>query len=292
MVFMWHNIDMRKLSLEKRKAVLNCLVEGVSVNATARMTGVAKTTILRFVRNLGNVCAKYHDTHVRGLSPRTIETDEVWSFVYAKQKNVPTDMQGEFGYGDVWTWTAITDTKLIAAYHLGLRTQADADAFMLDLAGRIINRTQLTSDGLAAYLPAVENAFGSEIDFAQLVKSFGDSKGNSAPTSEVRYSPPKFNGSKKVKQIGLPAKADICTSHVERHNLTIRMQMRRFTRLTNAHSKKVEFHEHSLAIFFMFYNFCRVHSTMKTTPAVASGLTDRVWTPEELLALLPDERSE
>lgn len=276
---------MNNLNVEKQKAVIAALVEGTSINSTVRMTGVSKPTILKLLRDLGDVCAAYHDKHVRRLKPAQVQTDEIWSFCYAKQKNVPAEMQGEYGYGDVWTWTAITDQKLIAAYRVGLRTQEDADAFMLDLAGRITNRTQLTSDGHTTYLNAVENAFGSEVDYAQLVKTYG-SKGE-ANSSEAKYSPPKINGAKKTPMIGLPARQHISTSHVERHNMTIRMSMRRFTRLTNAHSKKIEYHEHSIAVFFMFYNYCRVHSTIGTTPAVASGLADHVWSLDELLGLLP-----
>ena len=270
--------------MEKQKAVIAALVEGASINSTVRMTGASKPTILKLLRDLGDVCAAYHDRHVRGLKPAQVQTDEIWSFCYAKQKNVPVEMQGEYGYGDVWTWTAITDQKLIAAYRVGLRTQEDADAFMLDLAGRITNRTQLTSDGHTTYLNAVENAFGSEVDYAQLVKTYGSK--SEANSSEAKYSPPKINGAKKTPIVGLPARQHISTSHVERHNLTIRMSMRRFTRLTNAHSKKIEYHEHSIAVFFMFYNFCRVHGTIGTTPAVASGLTDHVWSLDELLGLL------
>lgn len=276
---------MNKLNNEKRKAVVAALVEGVSVNSTVRMTGVAKTTVLRLVRSLGDACAAYHDKHVRGLKPATVQTDELWSICYSRQKNVPADMQGEYGYGDVWTWTAITDQKLIIAYRVGLRTQADANAFMLDLAGRITNRTQLTSDGHTTYLNAVENAFGDEVHYAQLVKTYHGSKGDER-SSEAKYSPPMICMAKKTPIIGLPARQHISTSHVERHNLTIRMSMRRFTRLTNAHSKKIENHEYSVDLFFMYYNFCRIHSTLGTSPAVASGLADHVWTLDELIGIM------
>jgi len=233
---------------------------------------------------LGSVCAAYHDSHVRGLKPERVQTDEIWSFCYAKQKNVPATMQGVYGVGDVWTWTAITDQRLIIAYRVGLRNQEDADAFMLDLAGRITNRTQLTSDGHTTYLSAVENAFGPDVDYAQLVKLYGPEAGGDGP--ERKYSPGKCNGANKRPQIGLPDRDYISTSHVERSNLTIRMSMRRFTRLTNAHSKKIENHECAIALFFTFYNYCRVHSTIGTTPAVASGLADHVWTLYELIGLL------
>jgi len=271
--------------VDKQKAVVTALVEGSSINSTVRMTGVSKPTILKLIRDLGGACARYHDQYVRGLKPATVQVDEIWAFCYAKQKNVPADMQGEYGYGDVWTWTGITDQKLIIGYHVGLRGQADADMFMQDLAGRITNRTQLTSDGHTTYLNAVESAFGDEVHYAQLVKTYGGKPGDER-SSEGKYSPPKINGAKKTPMIGLPTRQLISTSHVERSNLTIRMGMRRFTRLTNAHSKKIMYQESSVAMYFMFYNYCRVHSSIGTTPAVASGLADHVWSLEELLGLL------
>lgn len=275
---------MNKLSIDKQKAVLAAIFEGVSINATVRMTGVAKTTILRMVQRLGASSMHYHDEHVRGLKPERVQTDEIWAFIGAKAKNVRPERELE-GWGNAWTWTAITDQKLIIAYYVGTRTQAEADEFMLDLAGRITNRVQLTSDGHRTYLDAVENAFGFDVDYAQLQKSYG-SGSESKPSSEAKYSPPKINGSKKRPLIGLPDKRYISTSHVERHNLTIRMQMRRFTRLTNGHSKKFSYHVASVAMFFMYYNYCRTHSTIRTTPAMASGLTDHVWTIEELIGIL------
>jgi IS1 family transposase len=274
---------MNKLTIDKQKAVISALFEGASINSTVRMTGVAKTTILRLVQRLGDACADYHNEHVRGLKPERIQTDEIWAFIGAKAKNVRPEREIE-GWGDTWTWTGITDQKLIIAYRVGQRTQADADEFMLDLAGRITNRVQLTTDGHTTYLNAVENAFGTDVDYAQLVKSYGSGSA-SKPSSEAKYSPPKINGAKKNPVFGLPAREHISTSHVERHNLTIRMGMRRFTRLTNAHSKKVGYHVAAVAMFFMFYNYCRVHSTLGATPAMASGLTDHVWTLEELLRL-------
>lgn len=273
---------MNKLSREKRKAVVSALVEGSSINSTVRMTGVSKTAILRLIRALGTACADYHDTHVRGLKPEQIQTDEIWSFVGAKAKNVRPEREIE-GWGSVWTWTGITERKLIIAYRVGLRNQEDANEFMLDLAGRITNRTQLTSDGHTTYLNAVENAFGPEVDYAQLVKTYG--KGNEQ-SAEAKYSPPKINGAKKTAVIGLPVRQFISTSHIERSNLTIRMGMRRFTRLTNAHSKKIDYHANAVALFFMYYNYCRVHSTIETSPAVKSRIADHVWSLEELIALL------
>lgn len=279
-------LSMNQLKMEKRKAVVAALVEGNSINSTVRMTGVSKPTILKLLRDLGEACATYHDEHVRGLKPERVQTDEIWSFNYCKQRNVETATAAPDGAGDVWTWTAIgSDNKLIIAYRVGQRTQDDADLFMLDLAGRILSRIQLTSDALGVYLPAVENAFGlSDVDYAQLHKVFGPDAGVKSP--ERKYSPGKVNGTKKVSLIGIPRREHISTSHVERHNLTIRMQMRRFTRLTNAHSKKIENHACSITLFFMFYNYCRVHLRLGTSPAVKAGLADHVWSIEELLGLL------
>ena len=274
---------MNKLNIDKRRAVVSAIFEGASINSTVRITGVAKTTILRLVQRLGNACVDYHDEHVRALKPEQVQTDEIWAFIGAKAKNVSDDRSLE-GWGDTWTWTAITDKKLIIAYRVGSRTQADADEFMLDLAGRITSRVQLSSDGHKTYLNAVENAFGSDVDYTQLVKSYGKS-GELEPSAEAKYSPPRINGAKKVPILGLPDREHISTSYVERHNLTIRMGMRRFTRLTNAHSKKVAYHVASVAMFFMFYNYCRVHATLRTTPAVTSGLADYAWTQEELLRI-------
>ena len=277
---------MNQLGINKRKAVVAALVEGSSINSTVRMTSVSKPTILKLLRDLGSACAAYHDEHVRALKPKRVQADEIWSFNYCKQKNVSTAKAAPEGAGDVWTWTALdADSKLIIGYRVGLRGQADANEFMLDLAGRIVTRVQLTSDGHASYLRAVEEAFGlADVDFAQLIKLFGpETKGEGA---ERKYSPGKCNGTKKIPQIGLPDREHVSTSFVERHNLTIRMQMRRFTRLTNAHSKKIENHWCAVAMFFMFYNYCRVHSTIKTSPAVASELTEHVWTIEEMIGLL------
>ena len=277
---------MNQLGTDKRVRVVAALVEGMSIRATVRITGVSKPTILKLLRDLGTACAAYHDEHVRELKPERVQTDEIWAFNYCKEKNVADAKAPPVAAGDVWTWTALdSDSKLLIAYHVGLRTQEDANTLMLDLAGRILSRVQLTTDGHFTYPNAVENAFGlSDVDYAQLVKLYGpETKGKGA---ERKYSPGKCNGAKKVPQIGLPSRQHISTSHVERHNLTIRMQMRRFTRLTNGHSKKFENHACSIAMFFMFYNYCRMHSTIKTSPAVASGLADHVWSVEELLGLL------
>ncbi|MCC7293466.1 MAG: IS1 family transposase [Phycisphaerales bacterium] len=273
---------MNRLSSDKRKAVISSLVEGASINSTVRITGVSKPTILKLLADLGCACAAYHHGHVRGLKPARIECDEVWSFVYCKAKNVSKAESPVEGAGDCWTWTAIDpDSKMILTYHVGLRSYDDAVAFMLDLSERITNKTQLTTDGFGAYPAAVRNAFGQFVDYGQLVKVF---KGT-AP-DHARYSPAECVGCRKERVIGAPDFDTMSTSIVERSNLTIRMGMRRFTRLTNGHSKKVENHGHALAVFFMFYNYCRVHSTMKTSPAVKVGLADHVWTMDELIGLL------
>jgi IS1 family transposase len=211
-----------------------------------------------------------------------IQCDEIWSFCYAKQKNVPDEMKGVFGYGDVWTWTALdADSKLIVSYMLGLRDGGYATEFMNDVAGRLANRVQLTTDGHKAYLDAVDDAFAGEVDYAQLVKVYG--KEQAGPG---RYSPPVCIGANKEEICGTPDFRSISTSHVERQNLSMRMGMRRFTRLTNAHSKKLENHAHAIALYFMHYNYCKIHSTLRITPAMAAGLSKTVWEVEDLLKLI------
>ena len=275
---------MNRLSKDRRKAVITGLIEGASINAIVRTTGVSKPTILKLVRDLGCACAAYHDEHVRKLQPKRVQCDEIWSFVHCKQKRVSTAKAVPKGAGDCWTWTAIdSDTKLMISYLVGLRTPGDSGAFMLDLAGRITNLTQLTSNGLATYPDAVYNAFGTHVDFAQLIKVYRADRPDHA-----RYSPAESVGGKKKHVIGCSDPEHISTSIVEWSNLNVRMQMRRFTRLTNGHSKKIENHGHAVAMFFQFYNYCRPHQTLgrKTTPAMAAGLADHVWTLEELIGLL------
>jgi IS1 family transposase len=260
---------MNQLTNEKRKAVVAALVEGASINATVRMTGVSKPTILKLIRDLGAACAKLHDEKVRGLKPQRIQCDEIWSFIYCKQKRVVGAKAAPIGAGDCWTWTAIdSDTKLIMAYLIGLRTDANAAAFMLDLAGRVTTIAQLTTDGLAAYPPAVREAFGQDINYAQLIKVYRSDRPDRA-----RYSPAECIGTRIEYVEGGPDPAHVSTSHVERSNLTIRMSIRRFTRLTNGHSKKLDNHGHAVALFFAYYNFCRRHASLNgQTPAMASGL--------------------
>jgi IS1 family transposase len=275
---------MNQLSIEKRAAIVRCLVDGVSIRGTCRITGAAKNTVVKLLVELGQACEAFHDRTVRGLRCKRIQCDEIWNFCYAKEKNVPDELRGTLGYGDVWTWVALdAETKLTLSWTVGRRDAAFAEQFMLDVAGRVLNRVQLTTDGLKAYLDAVENAFGFEVDFAQLVKMYGEAK---EPTPEGRYSPPKCNGSKKTPVLGLPDRAHISTSYIERQNLTMRMGMRRFTRLTNGFSKKLFNLECAVALHFVHYNYCRKHQTLETTPAVAAGLTNHAWSIEELVGLL------
>lgn len=275
---------MNRLSTEQRARIIAALCEGASINSTCRMVGVAKNTVLRIIRELGHACADYQDRVLRDLNCERIQADEIWSFVHAKAKNVPENHKGEFGYGDVWTWSAIcADCKLVPSWLVGTRDADAALEFMDDLRGRLANRVQLTTDGHKAYLVAVEEAFGSEIDYAMLIKLYGPAPEN---TKQVRYSPSECIGTRTEVIQGKPDEAHINTAFAERMNLSIRMGMRRFTRLTNAHSKKLENHEYALAIYFFFYNFARVHSTLKTTPAIKAGVTDHVWTTYDMAGLL------
>jgi IS1 family transposase len=249
------------------------------------MTGVAKHTILKLLKDMGCACAAYHEAHVRNLRVRRIQCDEIWEFVGAKAKNVTPEKKAE-GWGDVWTWTAIdADTKLIISYMLGDRGASTARDFMEDMAGRVINRIQLTTDGHRVYAEAVEQAFGSEIDYAMLVKIYGASN-----EGEARYSPATCIGCRTGVLAGNPDPKHISTSFVERQNLSMRMGMRRFTRLTNGFSKKLENHGHMVALYFMHYNFCKIHQTIRVTPAMEAGITDHVWSVEELIALLEPKR--
>jgi IS1 family transposase len=276
-------VSMNVLDTTKRKQVVACLVEGNSIRATCRMTDVAKGTVLKLLADLGLACLEYHDAHVRNLRSQRIQCDEIWSFIGAKDKNVLPDETG-FGRGSVWTWTALDpETKLIASYHVGTRDAGCAYEFMTDLASRLAHRVQLTTDGHKAYINAVADAFGpSGIDYAMLVKLFGE-----VPPGAARYSPPQCIGANLTPIMGDPDMMHVSTSHVERQNLTMRMSMRRFTRLTNAFSKKVANHEFAIALHFMHYNFCRVHQTLRVTPAMAAGIADHVWDIDELIALMP-----
>lgn len=272
---------MNRLATDKRVSVLAALCDGTSINATCRITGVAKHTVLKLLKDLGCAAASYHDKHVRNLRVRRLQCDEIWSLVGAKMKNTAEKL--EQGWGDVWTWTAIdADTKLIVSYMLGQRGAATAHEFMQDVASRVSTRIQLTTDGHRVYADAVEDAFGADIDYAMLVKLYGAS----GDSPETRYSPATCIGCRTGVLAGKPDPQHISTSYVERQNLSMRMGMRRFTRLTNGFSKKLENHGHAVALYFMHYNFCRIHKTLRITPAMESGLTDHIWSLEELIARL------
>lgn len=272
---------MNKLSIEKRAHVISCLVEGMSIRSTVRITGVAKNTITKLAVEIGDACSEYQDKVFHNLKCKRIQCDEIWSFCYAKEKNVPEDKCGQFGYGDIWTWVALdADTKLVPSFCVGNRGAKTAKIFMDDLASRLANRVQLTTDGHKVYLQAVENAFGGDIDYAMLVKVY------EATQEETRYSPARCMGSETKKISGNPDPKKISTSFVERQNLTMRMSIRRLTRLTNGFSKKVENHEAATSLYFMYYNFCRIHKSLRVTPAMEAGITDRVWSIADIVNLL------
>jgi IS1 family transposase len=279
----WHSSLMNKLSASDRVRVVACLVEGNSIRATSRMTNIARNTVDKLLIDLGAACSEYQDKTLRNLSCKRVQCDEIWSFVGAKERNVPAEDRGK-GRGDVWTWVAIdAETKLVPCWFVGNRDGDAAYHFMHDLAGRLANRVQMTTDGFRPYLRAVEDAFGTEIDYAQLVKIYGPSF-NSTPAA--RYSPAQCMGARRGKVSGNPDYAHVSTSICERQNLTMRMSMRRFTRLTNAFSKKVENHEHAIAIHYMYYNFGRIHQSLRVTPAMEAGVSDHVWSLEEIVTLL------
>jgi IS1 family transposase len=277
-----HNGFMYKLDSNKRAQVLGALVEGASIRAINRMTGVARNTISTLLMDAGRACAAYQDAVLRNLPAKRIQCDEIWSFVGAKDKNVPVDRQNEFGFGSVWTWTAIdADTKLICSWMVGNRDADAAYEFMKDLKSRLANRVQLTTDGHTSYVDAIENTFGSDIDYAQLVKIYG------APReTEARYSPAVCNGAKKHIITGKPDRKHISTSYVERQNLTMRMHMRRFTRLTNAFSKDLAHHIAAVSLHMMFYNFVRIHQTLRVTPAMAAGISAHMWEIADIVKLV------
>jgi IS1 family transposase len=275
-------VNMNRLSTAQRVAVVKALVEGCSIRATVRLTGVAKNTITKLLLELGAACSAYQHETLVNLPCRRVQADEIWSFVGAKDKNVPKEKMGQFGIGSVWTWTAIcADTKLCVSHLVGTRDAGAAYEFMMDVASRLRNRVQLTTDGHGPYLQAVEAAFGADIDYATLVKVYGPD-----PLAEKRYSPAQCLGCDVKVIAGDPKPKHISTSYVERQNLTMRMSMRRFTRLTNAFSKKVENHAAAIALYFLYYNFARVHQTLRVTPAMEAGVSDHVWTIEEIVGLL------
>lgn len=281
-----HNRSMNKLSTQKRTQIISALVEGNSIRATCRMTDTAKGTVLKLLAEIGKACAEYQDKVLRNLPCKRIQCDEIWSFCYAKEKNVPEEMRGKFGFGDVWTWTAVdADTKLVPCWMIGDRSAETATIFIKNMASRLANKIQLTTDGLKSYLVAVDEGFtGNDIpiDYATLTKLYS----NPPDGNEKRYSPGQCCGSRKDEIKGYPDPKHISTSFVERQNLTMRMSMRRFTRLTNAFSKKVENLGYAVALHFMHYNFARIHQTLRVTPAMETRVSNHVWNIEEIVALL------
>lgn len=274
---------MNKLSTKDRAQIIGMMCEGMAIRAISRLTGASKNTIVKLLRDAGQACMAYQDEAFRNLNSARIQVDEIWSFVGAKQANA-TQEQKEQGWGDCWTWTAIdADTKLIPCWLVGPRNAAAAQFFMRDLAGRLAGRVQLTSDGFRPYVNAVELAFGTDVDYAMLVKIYG-----AAVAGPSRYSPPACVGAEKHKVCGYPDKRDVSTSYVERHNLSMRMGLRRFTRLTNAFSKKVENHAYAISIYFMHYNFVRIHQTLRMAPAMAAGVSDKLWSLEDIVRVVDE----
>lgn len=277
---------MNRLDSKRRGQIIAALVEGTSIRAIVRMLGVSKNTVAKLLLEVGAACVVYQDKALRNLNCERVQCDEIWSYIGKKDKNVPTEEQGKFGVGSVWTWTALdADSKLICSWMVGGRDAECAYAFMQDLASRLSNRVQLTTDGHVAYLSAVENAFGNDIDYAMLIKIYGATR-----ETEARYSPAECIGCQKKEITGKPEAKHVSTSYVERQNLTMRMHMRRFTRLTNAFSKKLENHIAAIALHFMYYNFVRIHQTLRVTPAMAAGVTDRVWEIADIVRLVEERQ--
>ncbi len=278
---------MNQLSIEKRTQIIGLLVEGTSLRATSRLADVSINTVTKLLVDIGNACQVYHDEHVRNVPSKRVQCDEIWSFIYSKDKNIPENLQGKYGIGSIWTWVGLdADSKLAISWLVGNRDASYARTFIQDVKDRLRNRVQLTTDGLKAYLDAVEESFGADIDYAQLVKLYGKSL-----EGEHRYSPAECTGIEKHPVVGRPNVKHISTSFIERSNLTMRMNMRRFTRLTNAFSKKVENHAHAVALHFMYYNFVRIHKTLRVTPAMQAGITKKLWKIEDLAMLLESGNS-
>lgn len=273
---------MNKLSIAKRAQILSMLVGGSSMRSVSRVADVSINTVAKLLADAGEACAAFHDETVRGVQSKRVQCDEIWSFVYAKKRNVEDAKAAPDGAGDAWTWTALdADTKLIVSFLVANRDAPSAQTFMQDVASRLANRVQLTTDNLRSYLDAVEDAFGGDIDYAKLIKLYGE-----GPASAGRYSPAECTGTKKVRMMGDPDPKHISTSHVERQNLTMRMSMRRFTRLTNAFSKKLEPHMDMVALYTVWYNFARMHKTLRCSPAMASGLSQTLWSMEDVVGLI------
>jgi IS1 family transposase len=279
-----YRLAMNKLSTKERAQIIGLMVEGMSIRAISRTTGASKNTIGKLLRDAGTACSEYQDKALRNLYCKRLQLDEIWSFVAMKAKNVPQDRKGEFGIGDVWTWTAIdADTKLIASWRVGDRSGETARDFVDDLASRLAGRVQITTDGHNAYLSAIEGAFGVDVDYAMLEKIYA-----TPMEAPGRYSPSACVGAKRKRVTGNPDEKHVSTSFAERQNLTMRMSLRRFTRLTNAFSKKLENHVYALAIYFMHYNFVRIHQTLRVTPAMAAGVTTSLWSIADMVKVVDD----
>ncbi len=279
---------MNRLTTAQRVQILSMLCEGSSMRAVSRVADVSINTVTKLLVDAGIACASFHDEAVRNVQARRVQVDEIWSFCYAKAKNVPAAKAAPINSGDIWTWTALdSDSKLIISYLVGGRDAEYAAAFMADLRSRLATRVQLTSDGHRAYIGAVESAFGGDVDYAQLVKIYGE-----APEAEKRYSPAVCNGARKERVNGNPDRGHISTSHVERSNLSFRMHVRRYTRLTNAHSKKFENHCHMVALYTTWYNFARINSAVRMSPAMAAGISDRLWSMKDIVGLVEAAEAE
>lgn len=277
---------MNKLSLQKRAQIIGLLVEGNSMRAVTRLVGCSINTVTKLLEDVGAACAEFQDGAIRNINSKRVQCDEIWSFCYSKEKNVAPEDKGILGHGDAYTWTAIdADTKLAISWLVGRRDNESAEAFIADLASKLAGRIQLTTDGYGPYIGAIEKAFGGAVDYAMLVKIY-EGEGQQ---DQRRYSPAGFVKAEKRRINGDPDIKEVSTSYVERQNLTMRMSMRRFTRLTNGFSKKIENLAHAVALHFMFYNFGRVHKTLRVTPAMEAGIADHVWSLEEIAALVKDE---
>jgi IS1 family transposase len=278
---------MNRMDTKRRAAIVAALVEGVGIRSTCRMTGTSKGAVLKLIADLGPICARYMDEAFRDLPCKVLEVDEIWAFCFAKARNVPADKKGVFGFGDIWTFTAIdADTKLIPSFMVGSRDAGTATEFCQDLASRLAYRPQITSDGLKVYIGAFEDAFNGDLDYAMLQKIYA-----ATPGGETRYSPAECTGVQKQVISGNPDAKRVSTSYVERANLSIRMGLRRYTRLTNGHSKKLENHCAALSIYFMYYNFARIHQTIRCSPAMAAGVDSHLWSIAEIVELLPKPES-
>ena len=276
---------MSKLDTKTRALILRLLVEGNSILATSRIADVSKNTVTKLLEDAGKACAEYHDANVKNVEAKHVQADEIWAFCYAKERNVKDAKAAPADAGDIWTWTALDrDSKLMISYPVGDRSQATAREFIFDLASRLAGRIQLTTDGHGGYLKAVTDAFSGDVDYAMLIKQYGDLTGQKG--HERKYSPAECMGTKKEVIFGNPIMKDVGASHVERQNLTMRLGMRRFTRLTNAFSKKTENHAYAVALHFMHYNFCRTHKTLRMTPAMAAGLVTSPWDVDDIVALV------